>query len=225
MKKIFLIIFAIIIGTTTAEAQPWWKTALVDGAGALGGAGSVMSFTGGIAATTPIGWVGVGAGASIAYAGNATPSKTKVKNNSNNPFDHVGIRHNLIVKDFHQTRVEYSDEKFIDFIEQNKSKYGIEENRYITVEYLREQGEKINSLKSNEDFINFVLNELPKEVDKNEFANFLNSVGNAKTLEKAIEKILNYENDLAMTEMEDVAKNNIFIFLTTLRNSTTLWFN
>ena len=98
-------------------------------------------------------------------------------------------------------------------------------NKERTGDVRHNKGEKINSLKSNEDFINFVLNELPKEVDKNEFANFLNSVGNAKTLEKAIEKILNYENDLAMTEMEDVAKNNIFIFLTTLRNSTTLWFN
>ena len=160
--------------------RPWWATAIVDGAGALGGAGSVASFIN-VGSATPWGWAAIaggailgGAGASLAKAGNVKPHDNGIKNLSNplNEFDWVGVSHNQIINDYFSSNDEFNSGNYLEFIKKHKCDYN-DIDVYFDNEYIKNQTALVVKLDTDEQVINYALENMPEEINKEEFKKFL----------------------------------------------------
>lgn len=266
MKKLILFGLAIFLCIPNiSAAKPWWAIGIVDAAGALGGAGSVLGSTGGIAATNPVGWAAAaggailgGAGASIAYNGlvvqddpttpgdkfdvvRQTAKLDKAKKGAElkavkatakldkraveRKFDYVGKNHNLLVSGFLKTGVKYSDEAYWEFVQKNGHKYGVDNNKYYTLDDLKKQTEIIKTLKSDDDIVKFATQALPDDIDKKAFVKFLYSFSEDSDLSTVQSKIKKYEQSIQKDKkVSQPSKDFLEFFLSTLENSTILWY-
>lgn len=222
---------------SSLKGKPWWAIAAVDAGGAVGGALGCLQVTGGVAATNPAGWAAtgicalvVGAGASVGYAvrgvnptGTIDPIRTFP--NPKNKLDYVGINHNKLVRDFINSKINYSGENFIKFVNENSSDYGIFEKILVTAKDLDEQDVIIQNLSSNdEEIINWVVGKLPTDVDSSKVSDLLNLLRQSSDNETALNAIVNYENEIIVdTKVSINSRVAMMGFLSTLRNSTVLW--
>lgn len=140
-----------------------WQIAGADAAGALGGVGSVAGIASWFSWTpaAPVAVIAVGVGAIIGGVGTSlavgkmageTPNNPKDLNLneisfSNNYFDNVGVLHNQILFDYYSQNSTYSPESYYDFLNKNKSEYGIKE-LYISYDYIQEQYNTFKNLRS-----------------------------------------------------------------------------
>ena len=241
MKKLILLTVTFIYFSTSIFAgPPWWKTALVDAAGALGGAGSVASGLAYVGAVSnPAGWIacGVGAvvggaGSSIAYAGLVQPDGTNgglneddVKNN-NNTFDYIGLYHNKLVIDYYPHKDNLSGENLIAFYNDNSSNYGNVDLNFTEAEDVDSLINAANSLRglSFEYFIEQIVTSLPTFIDKIEFTNFLISNSTITDKKLCLENIKTFENQLLSDEnLDELSKMKLASFFSTFRYSISLW--
>lgn len=211
--------------------RKWWQTCIVDAAGALGGAASVVSFTSGVASLTPLGWGAVaggavlgGAGASLARVGNVRPTDNGIKNLSNtiNELDYVGVKHNQIINDYFLNYSEYNTKDYFEFINKNKSKYDIEKI-YFDEKYLEEQASIIRGLDTEDKIFEYALIGLPLEINKDEFKIFLNSLNYIESDDEFISEIKVYENKLLSGKLSVDTKLKLSSFFSTIRYSSNLW--
>lgn len=215
--------------------KPWWKTAIVDAAGALGGASGVLSFTHGTASLTPWGWGAVGlgavvggAGASIGYAGLQQPNDGNNGSNSNNPMDYIGLNHNKILIDFKNSNIEYTPKNLLDFVIKNKDKYGINNDiSFPSLKTLDSLNLVIENIMVNGKEEEWMLSMLPNDYqDKEGILNLINSIQVMDNKNDVIDKIKNYENNQVESSSNNRKQSDLLIlsFLSTLRNSTLLWY-
>ncbi|WP_293890617.1 hypothetical protein [Flavobacterium sp.] len=218
------------ISNSKSVVRPWWATAIVDASGAIGGAASAAQFIN-VASATPWGWAAIGgcavicgAGASLAKVGNVKPNENNIKNLSNelNELDWVGVRHNLIINDYFENYSEYNPEDYYNFIVKNKDKYEIKDV-YITKEYLEKQFETVKNINSDEDVYEYALSNLPKEVNKEDFKNFLINLSTIDSNDEFIETVKVYENKLIQSKLSDETKAQLSTFFSTIRYSKNLW--
>ncbi len=211
--------------------RKWWQTCIVDAAGALGGAASVVSFTSGVATLTPLGWGAVaggavlgGAGASLARVGNVRPTDNGIKNLSNtmNELDYVGVKHNQIINDYFLNYSEYTDENYFEFINKNKSTYGIEKINFDE-KYLEAQTSIIKDLDTDDKIVEYALIGLPSEINKDEFTSFLNNLKSIESADEFISEIKVYENKLLSGKLSVETKLKLSSFFSTMRYSSNLW--
>lgn len=210
--------------------RKWWATCIVDAAGALGGAASVASFIN-VGSATPWGWAAIGggailggAGASLARVGNVRPIDNGIKNLSNslNELDYVGIKHNQIINDYFANYSEYNTKNYFEFINKNKSKYGIEKI-YFDEKYLDVQSALVKSLDTDVKIVDYALSNLPSEINKEDFKRFLNSLNSIESGDKFIAEIKNYENKLMSGKISNDTKLKLSSFFSTMRYSSNLW--
>lgn len=238
MKNLLFGLLAIVMFSSSAVAQTaaksgpgFWATAAIDAGGALGGAASVAQLTG--PPVTPLHWWAVGGGAliggaaaSVAVHANkaVSPGNNGVGdiNNPKNQIDWVGTQHNNIAKDYIATYGEYNSETFYNFVSENREKYQIKEMQ-LSVEYLSRQATQVNSLKSQEEIFIFILDQLPKEVNKNEFRSFLTTLFTKTASQSTLDYIRKYEDQIYSKQLPPISLAQMSAFFTTLRNSTNLW--
>jgi hypothetical protein len=244
MKKLLfgliaMVMFGFVGNAQELERKPWWAVVCVDAGGAVAGGLGCLQVTGGVAATNPAGWTAtgicalvVGASASVGYAVktsnlpqliNHTPSPTFP--NPKNELDFVGTYHNILVEDFIKSKIEFSGENFLNFINENPRKYGINEKIIITSQDLNNQDLIIkNLLNDDNDVINWVIGKLPKDLDSSEVLLLLNSLKESSDTRVVLDSIIKYENDLLNDNSINInSKVAMMGFLSTLRNSVLLW--
>jgi hypothetical protein len=224
-----------------AVRKPWWAIATVDAGGAVAGGIGCLQVTGGVAATNPAGWTATGicalvggAAASVGYAVRAanppviidiTPSPTFP--NPKNELDFVGLNHNKLVQDFIKSKIEFTGENFLKFVNENASKYGIHGKILITSKELDNQDLAIQNLLNNdEDVIDWAISKLPKDLDSSEVLSLLNLLKESSDSKIALDSIVKYENELLNDKNINInSKVAMMGFLSTLRNSIVLWDN
>ena len=210
--------------------RKWWVTAIVDGAGALGGAGSVASFIS-VGSATPWGWAAIaggailgGAGASLAKVGNVKPQDNGIKDLSNslNEFDWVGVSHNQIINDYFSSNYEFNSDNYLDFIKTHKCDYK-NIDVYFENEYIKNQTALVVKLETDEQVIDYALENLPDEIDKEEFKQFLNNLLLSQDGNSFIKEVKTYENKFINEKHSKETKIKLLSFFSTLRYSCNLW--
>ena len=240
MKKILLMLLVITISYNYSYSQkktPGRIVAAADAAGALGGAGSVSSIAGWFSWTpaAPVAAIAIcvgavigGVGMSCAFYRTAPQNNSKVDlginpDFSENYFDQVGKLHNRIVKDYFKEYPTYDSKQYFDFIDKNKSNYDLKET-YISLNYLEKQNENIQKIIEIEDVNKYILENLPEDVNQNEYSKFLDELSNIIDLNKSIEFIKNFEStELKNEKYDEKTKGTLGVFFSTYRHSLVLW--
>lgn len=217
-----------------------WAIAGADAAGALGGAGSVASIASWFSWTpaAPVAAIAVGIGAIVGGVGTSLavgrvagvtpkdPSKIDYSNVilSDNYFDQVGNLHNRILFDYYSKNKEYSIKSYYDFLEKNKSNYGIKELN-IKYEYLEAQDKLYSNLSDIEIINKYTIENLPTNVDKSYYTKFLNELADIDDKNNAIKFIKNFEQkELVNSKYDDKTKGILGGFFSTYRHSLALWY-
>jgi hypothetical protein len=219
------------ISTNKELGKPWWKTALVDAGGALGGAGSVGSLIG-PAISTPVG-VGAcvlggvlgGASASVGYAGMIEPSNPGGVSPQNplNTLDDIGSKHNDLVNDFIRDNNEITAAGYFSYVSENKDKYG-EGEMYLTEEFFSNQLQEVSALNETSEILDYIGSKLPASVNKENFKAELSKIANSSTPEEFISKTKNFENQFfESNSFEKADEVALKAFFSTLRFSASIW--
>ncbi|MDM1408912.1 hypothetical protein [Myroides sp. DF42-4-2] len=254
MKKLFLLLsLSIVLVSCESESKKlnfdtdqnfktqgkgFWNTALVDGAGALTGAGSVASIAGWFgwtpaaplaAGAVALGAVIGGAGASVAYAYSyQIPIRQDYQSDHNltvteNYIDNVGIMHNQIIVDYQAKYPVYDEATYYSFVSDNKDKYGFSAMILTAVEENKIR-EEIESIITHSDVIGYTLEKLPKEVNRENYTIFFENLESISVREKAISYVNQFEvKELSEKIYTDETKLLLGIYFSTLRNSMRLW--
>ncbi|WP_299684572.1 hypothetical protein [uncultured Dokdonia sp.] len=215
-----VLIFFLTVGVNAQPAQvpgstgggkPWWKKALVDAGGALGGAGSVGSLIN-VGSITPAGWVAIGGGAilgggsaSVAYSsessavehaeaaavesgksamnsGNSRMSnKSRTSDNQN---DHIGQLHNQIIADYFDKHSTYNRNTFYDFVISDGRVYPKGITPILTKKDYNQIVQESIYLRipnDNDKIIEFILKYLPDNVNTQKFRDYLILLLNSNT--------------------------------------------
>lgn len=245
MKKLFLLLLCFMISSNSIfaneiSARNGWGVAAADAAGALGGAGSVASIAGWFSWTpaAPVAAIACGVGALIGGAGasmaasktnGATPKNPKdILTNEvafpDNYFDQVGVIHNQILFDYFSENSIYEPKKYFDYMNLNKSKYGIKEV-YVTLEYLERQYQDSKSFNDIDAINSYTLQNLPQGVDKSAYSKFLNDLSNIEEKKAAIAFIKNFERtELKNPKYSEKTLGILGSFFSTYRYSIALWY-
>ncbi len=234
MKKLLNFTFILILLVSTmsyAQKKPGWAIATVDAGGALAAGLGVLQVTGGVAATNPWGWAAVGVGSVIGGAASSVGfAYSKSTNNSTsdnlkNDLNMVGVKHNEIVRDYFEYIKDdnISMESYLNYIEVKYPKVYIDVKEVININYLNQQKEEIENLNEDEDFINWTINKLPKDVNKDDFKEFFVEYTKITSKEEALNFIMNYENKLIESDLSRESIELMKYYFATLRNSTVLW--
>lgn len=219
--------------------RAWWKTALVDAAGALGGAGSVASISAGLSTTNPVGWGCMAAGAVLGGAGASLamvvpPGETLTLEavqesfpyaaNSSNSNDNVGSEHNDIITGFVRSQKTFSTKNYVDYIKSLDNKEYNDALKVIDSKYLEAEFKIVRRIKTETDALDLVQNRLPKGIDSEMLIRDLKNAMNAQTSRAFVTEIkdieLNYSKDKKINKRDKLILNSFF---STLRHSAALW--
>jgi len=229
---------AIILNQNSTKG--FWAGLLADAAGALAGGsagatigGAVGVATGGAGMVVIVGGSAVigGAAASVAYANRNTSGGTNknysdllnsIEDKSNN-MNFVGQNHNVLITDFFKKNKSFDLDSFYDFCIKHKEEYNvgdvvIDKKTFKNIVYT------VNDLKTTDQHIDYIIQNLPKSIDKKIFKNALDNLtksGKDITLKdiEEFEKIsINKSNELPV---EDQIIMNSFYSL--LRYSLIYW--
>lgn len=240
MKKNLIILLVCFISLNNIYAQRAGVIAAADAGGAVATAGSVASIAGWLAWTpaAPVmvltlcvsGVVGGGlASYAVSRTNNVTPKNPKdiiIADYSfaDNYFDEVGIIHNQILYDFYMKHGNTATPKvYYDFLIANKSKYGIKEIP-VTLEYLEQLYAISKNFQTIQDINSYTLNNLPKEVDRNAYSNFLNQLSAISNKSEAITFIKRFEEkELKNKNYSELTVGTLAIYFSTYRHSLSLW--
>lgn len=241
MKKIVLILLALVVSFNNAYSQKKGRGKIIaaaDAAGALGGAGSVASIASWFSWTpaAPVAGIALcvgavigGVGASCAVSRQAPPTTPKDALTGNvllnsNYVDQVGVLHNEILFDYFNQNKDYSPEAYYEFIKNNKSKYGISENP-ISLDYLIKQYESSIKFSDITGVNSYIIENLPENVSKVEYSNFLKELDNITEKNQSIDFIKKFEeNELKNSKYDDKTKIILGSFFSTYRHSLSLWY-
>ncbi|TDS58202.1 hypothetical protein [Myroides indicus] len=225
--KSVLCLIAIVLVSFSGNAQNGRQTAAADAAGALGGAGSAAGIINFLSLTPP-GWLVLGGGALIGgVAGSlavyeSQPLIEKAPEylaNSLNTMDYVGAKHNEILVDYLKVNKSYTPDVFLEF----SKKYDTN-NKSVDIKFLSTQYSEMKNLKNYEDVVQYTLKQLPKDVDKKEFADFLRRIGKLEDLKVFISEVKRFENTLISNQsFSDGAIGQLSVYFSTLRYSAFLW--
>lgn len=144
--------------------------------------------------------------------------------NPENELDYVGLNHNKLVQDFMDSKIEYSGENFLKFVNENAEKYGISGEILVTAKELDNQDLIIGKLADNNQIIDWVVGKLPKDVDDSKVSDLLNLLGKSSDNKVVLDAIVKYENEIINDEKVNINSRVVMMgFLSTLRNSIVLW--
>jgi hypothetical protein len=240
MKKLFFLTISCLMTMSFTnkpvsihnELVPWWAVALADGAGAMSGAGSVVSLCPTCLAT-PIGQGAVvlggvvsGVASSLAIQGMVEPTNPNggvLPQNPLNDLDYIGSKHNQLVNDFIRDNEELTAANFFSYISENKEKYG-EGELYLTEEFFSEQINEISSLNEISEILDYIADKLPQNVNKEEFKTELSKIASSSNREEFISKTKSFENQFfeenSLEKGDEIAMKGFF---STLRFSASMW--
>jgi hypothetical protein len=218
------------------KKRKWWQTAIIDAAGALGGAAAVGQFIN-VGAITPGGWLALaggailgGAGASIAAnkssGGTGIPTtkedylklmlKAKNKNCLN---DEIGQGHNQLILDYFKDNKNYNSDDFYNFAvtKGKNNKFNKKSFNKIVL-----NNKLING--SIDDVFNNIFPNLPKSINQNKFKSILLSILDTSNKETVLDKLISFEENIkSENKLNKFETFKIEAFFSTFRHSVILW--
>lgn len=219
--------------------RSWWKTVLVDAAGALGGAGSVASISAGLSTTNPVGWGWMAAGAVVGGAGaslamvvppgtvpafESLPESFTYANNSANNDDNVGNEHNDIIIGFINSKSTFTVENYINYIKSLDNDNYNKALGEIDKDYLESEFSRVAKISDESAALDLIRSRLPSGVNKVTFIQDLTVAINSKTSRDFITEVKRLEEkyvaNSSLTRNEEIILNSFF---STLRFSSALW--
>lgn len=223
--------------------RSWWKTVIVDAAGALGGAGSVASIGSVGVCSNPVGWTAIGIGAVIGGAGaslakvapantalpieklNLNYSSTSNISNSSNSNDDVGKQHNEIIIGFAKSKLTFNTKNYIDYIKSlNNKEYNNCLKNTIDKEYLEGEFSSARKVLTEDDAINLVINRAPNVLDKKMLRVDLEELLQSQDLTEFLFLTNKMENKYSrLKNIQACSKVSLNTFFSTLRYSASLW--
>ncbi|MFT5890955.1 MAG: hypothetical protein ACI9Y7_001054 [Dokdonia sp.] len=232
--------------------MPWWKKAIVDAGGTLGGAGAVGSLIG-PGAITPAGWFALGGGAilggasaSIAVSsesssqehaeeaqviksalnsGNSRSSRTS--KTSTNQNDQIGQLHNLIISEYFDKHSTFNKDQFYKFVINDKRVFPRGTTPILTkkdYDQIVQESTYLRTHPDNNQIIEFVLKHLPDTVDSQKFRDYLILLLNSNTVDSFNANLDFVEGEVRSEN--DLSERDSYIidgFFSTARNSAELW--
>lgn len=255
-----VLIFFLTVGVKAQPAQPpgstgdkpWWKKALVDAGGALGGAGAVGGFIG-PGSITPGGWIAIGGGAilggastSVAYSSesssvehadeaqvlksalNSGNSRTsRMSKTTTNQNDHIGQLHNQIIADYFDKHSTYNSTTFYDFVISDGRVYPRGTTPILPKDVYNgivQESVHLRIPNDTDKVIEFVLKYLPDTVNNQKFRDYLILLLNSNTAD-SFDSNLDFVEGKVRSE-NDLTELDSFLmdcFFSTARNSAEFW--
>ncbi|MEP0265138.1 hypothetical protein [Dokdonia sp.] len=236
----------------SSDDLPWWKTALVDAGGALGGAGAVGGFIG-PGSITPGGWVALGGGAilggasasvavtsnssSVEHAeeaqviksalnsGNSRSSRTSKTTTNQN--DQIGQLHNLIISEYFDKHNTFNRDTFYKFVINDERVFPRGTTPILTkkdYDQIVQESMYLRVPNNNDMIIEFILKHLPDTVDTQKFRDYLILLLNSNTVDSFNANLDFVEGEVRSDN--DLSERDSFAmdaFFSTARNSAQLW--
>ena len=245
------VLTVILFSSTSANAQ-WWKKALADAGGALGGAGSVASISS-VFSLTPPGLVALGGGAVVGGAaasvvvsgsdssaqaaeafqageqatkGGRSSGQYRNASKSTSSGNSIGELHNQAIIEYFDNYTTFNKDTFYTFLTSNP-KYGLnDEIKFSKNDYNAIVQESIH-LRSpgSTKLIEFILKHIPPTVDNQRFRDYLILLLNSTASLSEFKAQIDTIEELTKTENDMTKLDSLIMdsFFSTLRHSSDFW--